>query len=142
MIETQSAGGVVVNERGEIALVTNGMGGPWWGLPKGHLDDGEDTLTAAQREITEETGLTDLTLVKSLGSYKRYRGKPGGGYDTSELKHISMFLFRAPNTPLKPTDPNNPEARWVTVDEALAMVTLPEDRSFLASVMDEVKALK
>lgn len=28
-----------------------------WGFPKGHLEEGEDLLKAAQREIEEETGI-------------------------------------------------------------------------------------
>jgi len=38
-------------------------------LPKGHIELGEDAVTAAMRETKEESGITDLKLVKDLGSY-------------------------------------------------------------------------
>ncbi len=75
-------------------MVRHGTGLPWWGFPKGHIDSGEDALTAARREILEETGLKDVTLIKDLGSYWRYKGKIGGGEDESEYKNIHLFLFR------------------------------------------------
>lgn len=138
MIETVSAGGIVINEKNEVALVMNGTGGPWWGFPKGHVDAGEEILTAAKREIQEETGLTEIQYVKPLGEYKRYRGKPGGGYDVSEMKHIHMFLFKAANGPLQPTDPQNPEARWFSKEQVLQLITLPEDRGFFERVLQEI----
>ncbi len=54
-----SAGGVVVNERGEIAIVLQRGRDERlrWTLPKGRIDAGEDAQTAALREVYEETGL-------------------------------------------------------------------------------------
>ncbi len=134
MLKTESAGGIVRNARGEIVIVRNGCGDPWWGFPKGHIDAGEDALTAARREITEETGLHDLVLVKELGSYGRYKGKPGGGDDTSEYKTITMFLFLTHEEKLAPTDPHNPEARWISPDILVETLTHPKDREFFIQV--------
>ncbi len=141
--KTRSAGGVVLDAAGNIALVRNGPGLPWWGFPKGHLDPGEDALTAARREIHEETGLSEITLVKPLGSYERYKGAAGGGTDMSELKHIEMFFFSVPGigTPLTPLDHGNPEARWVPKGEVAAMLTNAIDREFFLSVLDGLEVL-
>lgn len=128
MRKTESAGGVVLNSRGEIALVKNGHN--FWGFPKGHVDPGEEILAAAIREIREETGLKDIVLIRKLGSYERYKGLPEGKEDTSELKHIHMFLFTTTEAVLKPEDPHNPEAAWVKSAEIAEMLTNPKDREF------------
>ena len=48
-----------------------------WGLPKGHIEDGESSAAAALREIAEETGLS-VNLVAELPSidwFFRDRGR-------------------------------------------------------------------
>jgi 8-oxo-dGTP pyrophosphatase MutT (NUDIX family) len=92
MKRTHSAGGVVLNPDGEVLVVC--QHGNSWSLPKGHIDLGEDALEAAKREIYEESGITKLELVRELGSYERYRIGLNGGESRSELKVITMFLFR------------------------------------------------
>jgi ADP-ribose pyrophosphatase YjhB (NUDIX family) len=126
------AGGIVLNSRGEVALVKNGP--DFWGFPKGHVDEGEDHLAAAKREIEEETGLTKLELIAPLGVYERYRGTPDGGDDREELKIIEMFYFRTDQEELKPIDAWNPEAKWVTQEEVADMLTHHKDAEFFEKV--------
>ncbi len=128
MEKTEAAGGIITGAHGKIVLVRNGP--DFWGFPKGHIDKGEDALSAAKREIREETGLRDLTLVKELGSYRRYKGTPQGGDDTSEHKTIHMFLFTTEEERLAPTDAGNPEARWVPPELVEGMLTHPKDKEF------------
>ncbi len=132
MEKTEAAGGIVKNARGEIALVLNGP--DFWGFPKGHIDPGEDALTAAKREIEEETGLKHITLVKEICSYGRYKGTPEGGDDVSEFKTIYMFFFTTTEESLAPTDPGNPEARWVPPGLVEKMLTHPKDKAFWRTV--------
>jgi 8-oxo-dGTP pyrophosphatase MutT (NUDIX family) len=40
--------------------------GHFWDYPKGHVENGEDDLAAALRELSEETGITDATLVEGF----------------------------------------------------------------------------
>ena len=56
--ETKSGGGVVLNEKGEVLVVS--QRGNAWSLPKGHIEAGEDAIAAARRETLEESGLADL----------------------------------------------------------------------------------
>ena len=126
--ERVSAGGIIRNVRGEIAIDKNGDS--FWGFPKGHVDAGEELLAAAVREIHEETGLTKLTLVKDLGSYRRM-----GGRDLAEPKLIHMYLFETEESKLAPIDPHNPEARWVRTLEVAALLTHEKDRAFFESVL-------
>lgn len=56
--------GAVVTRNGSIALVHDVFG--FWTLPKGKLEQGEDTKEAACREAKEELGISDLTLDQKL----------------------------------------------------------------------------
>lgn len=136
-IKTETAGGIVLNKKGRVLVVS--QRGNSWSLPKGHIDPGEDALTAAKREIAEESGVVRLTLVKALGSYSRYKiGLDGTKEDRSELKTIHMFLFTTDEQKLKPTDPHNPEARWVYADDVEGMLTHPKDKLFFKSVRSQL----
>jgi ADP-ribose pyrophosphatase YjhB (NUDIX family) len=132
MRETRSAGGVVTNGDGKILVVS--QRGTSWSLPKGHIDPGEDALTAAKREIAEESGIGELELIGELGTYQRYRIGVNGQEDRSELKSITMFLFKTNENTLKPTDPDNPEARWVARNDVANLLTHPKDREFFSSI--------
>ncbi len=133
-----SAGGVVTNPVGEVLVVN--QNGDSWSLPKGHLDGDETPERAAKREIYEESGIQDLTLVKKLGIYERPRLAFGGGDDPTEIKKIIMFLFTTTETELAPVDPRNPEAKWVSPDKVADLLTHPKDKEFFESVLIQLKA--
>ncbi len=132
MKRSHSAGGIVLNPTGLVLVVNQNHDS--WSLPKGHLDEGEDALTAARREIYEEAGIRELTLVKDLGAYERPRIARRGGDDPTETKYIQMYLFKTTETTLAPQDPQNPEARWVNVADVEALLTHPKDREFFHGV--------
>ena len=66
-INTICAGGIVINDKNEVAIVNQNHDS--YSLPKGHVDDNESYLEAAKREIYEETGIEDLIYIKELGKY-------------------------------------------------------------------------
>ena len=132
MKKTHSAGGVVTNSEGEVLVVS--QHGTSWSLPKGHIDPGENALVAAKREIYEESGIRDLELIRELGTYERHRIGVDGGDDRSELKVITMFLFRTSEKLLRPVDPDNPEARWVERSKVAPLLTHEKDKEFFQRV--------
>lgn len=137
MKHTESAGGVVVNRRGQVLVVS--QHGTSWSLPKGRIEEGEDLLTAARREIYEEAGVTQLELLKDLGSYTRYRLSATGRENRSELKTIHLFLFKTNEDELKPVDPENPQAVWVEKSDVPALLTHPKDAEFfLRNCLDQI----
>src|SRR3989304_2211891 len=75
-VET-SAGGVVFrcDPQAQVLLIRD----PYenWGLPKGHIEGGETPEQAAVREVEEETGLADVSVIAPLPTidwYFRDRG--------------------------------------------------------------------
>jgi len=128
-----SAGGIVVNPRGKFLVVS--QHGTSWSLPKGRVEEGEDFLAAARREVREESGVTRLRLVRPLGSYDRFRLSAEGVEDPSELKTIHMFLFTTDETELAPQDANNPEAHWVEKEDVAGLLTHEKDREFFLAFL-------
>lgn len=126
----------MLNKKGLVLLVN--QRGTSWSFPKGHIDKGEDPLTAARREIHEESGVTDLKLIKDLGSYERYKSGLEGGDDTSEFKTIHLFLFSTDHEKLQPLDPCNPEARWVDRKKVAGLLTHQKDKEFFRSVVHKI----
>ena len=139
--ETKSAGGIVVNSDGLIAMVNQPNGA--WTFPKGHIDEDESILDAAKREVYEESGINQLELVEDLGSYQRYQMGRDRLDDMSELKTIHFFLFKTNQSTIGPIDPENPEARWVKLDDIANRLSHKKDREFFLSVLDKIgKILK
>tara|TARA_Y100000389_G_scaffold169467_1_gene175782 strand:- start:501 stop:974 length:474 start_codon:yes stop_codon:yes gene_type:complete len=75
------AAGVAITFEGKVLLV-HPTGASWKksavGIPKGGIQDGEDILTAAIRELKEETGILlsrDDLLKKEMQSVDKYNSK-------------------------------------------------------------------
>ena len=55
----RAAGGVVTNDRGELLMIRLRNR---WDLPKGHIEEDEESHMAALREVKEETGIKAETI--------------------------------------------------------------------------------
>lgn len=57
-----------------------GTPGPYnWQFPQGGVDEGEDYLTAARRELAEETGVTSADLIGEISDWVAYDFPEGYG---------------------------------------------------------------
>ena len=126
--QTITAGGIILNEFNEVVVVNQNYDS--WSLPKGHVEKNETILDAAKREIYEETGLQEISYVKDLGYYERYRIGIDGKDDLTESKKIYIFLFSCKKQKLQPIDPLNPEAKWVSPNQVSHFLTHPKDKEF------------
>ena len=108
----QAGGGVVQNADRQVLLIyRKGK----WDLPKGKREDNEPIELCAEREVKEETGLTDLMLRrKLLVTYHTYkeRGK-------NILKETHWYVFDAPGKQnLTPqTDEDINEVKWLAKED-------------------------
>ncbi|MDQ7814854.1 MAG: NUDIX domain-containing protein [Patescibacteria group bacterium] len=88
-----SAGGIIFRRRNgsiEIFFIKDPFSR--WTFPKGHQEEGETLVETAVREIREETGLTGLRYVATLGRTSfRFRRAEG-----VIQKVVHIFLFEAP----------------------------------------------
>ena len=130
MSNSTSAGGIVFNEEGKFILVR--QSDKSWSMPKGRIKDGEDTLTAAKREIYEETGVNKLEFIKDLGSYQRLSS------DKVNLRTIILFLFKTNQKKLSPRDSENPEAKWAAKEEVVKLLPHKEDKEFFLKAAESL----
>jgi bis(5'-nucleosidyl)-tetraphosphatase len=139
MTETFTAGGIVLGDHGTIALVQRAHGNGAWLFPKGHIDTNETDEEAARREITEETGLTDLEYLDDLGSYARHPIQADGTPDTTVMKNIHMYLFAATqNSTLVPTFEIS-AAKWIPLSRVSTEIGNSTDQAWFAKIYDRVR---
>lgn len=85
----------------------------FWSLPGGHIDEGEDPLSAAIREVKEETGVSivpeDIKLkVVALHHH----------IDRNELYAAFAFAVTLSSQPTVISEEREGEAHWIPLDEA------------------------
>jgi 8-oxo-dGTP pyrophosphatase MutT (NUDIX family) len=106
-----------------------------WGFPKGHVENGEQPEAAALREVTEETGLADLTLRGSLESidwFFRFRG---------QLIHkvCHFYLIETTEAATLPQESEGITAcRWTPFDEAQTLISYANARDVLKRAQEIV----
>lgn len=106
-----------------------------WGFPKGHIERGEQPEEAAVREVSEETGLSSLTLrgaIDKIDWYFRFRG---------QLIH-KVCHFYLIETAESATSPQRTEGitacRWTRFDEAESLVSYSNARDVLRRAWEMV----
>jgi 8-oxo-dGTP pyrophosphatase MutT (NUDIX family) len=135
-----SAGGVVFRRQADLAprflLLRDPYGN--WGLPKGHLEEGESPAEAARRETAEESGLADLILhgpIKIIDWHFRFRGR-------YIHKFCHFFLFESPGGEVVPqADEGITDYRWLGLEEALETLSYDNARGMLKRAGEMARTL-
>lgn len=88
-----------------------------WQMPQGGIDEGEDILTAAHRELFEEVGTNKVTLLKIANEKIRYDVPPelstkhwGGKYRGQEQTWVA-FRFTGKDSDIR-LDAHTPQEFW------------------------------
>jgi 8-oxo-dGTP pyrophosphatase MutT (NUDIX family) len=138
MIHDQAFGCIPIrihNDQSEVLLVmkANGPDGAhWWGLPKGHAEEGETPVATAVRELFEETGLAGCTVDESARFTDEYEFVLDGH---TVKKTVTYFVCSVPATEPVGIDLKEIIAyRWFPLGEVHEYATYDETKRLLVQV--------
>jgi ADP-ribose pyrophosphatase YjhB (NUDIX family) len=104
----EAAGGIVQNEKKEILFIfRRGK----WDLPKGKMEKKELAEECAQREITEETGVSGLVLKKKVG--ETYHTYDEYGKHILKISHWFYYTCLKDQQLIPQTEEDITETRWI-----------------------------
>jgi len=136
-----AAGGIVLINN-KILLVKNKLSDEYkndynsgfWGYPKGHLDEKETPIKAAEREVFEETGFKVTSVGTKPIAESRYEIRKDG---KAIQKTVWLFEMKIVESYKKEPDEEIEEIAIVTFEEALHLLTYEEDKKILKYVFNK-----
>jgi len=118
--------GIVVLNKENKVFVAKRIDNPkdFWQMPQGGVDDGEDFLTAAYRELEEETSIKNVKLIQEIDGTLTYElpdhllGKIWKGkYKGQKQKWFLMkYLGKDNEINIKTNKPEFLEWKWIDLD--------------------------
>lgn len=124
MIHEKSCGAVVYRKHHgntEILLIKHVRSG-CWSFPKGHMEQGEDEIQTAVREIKEETNIdvsVDDPAFREVVVFNPRR---------DITKEVVYFLARAVTFDCARQEDEIAEVRWVEIGQATGLLSYDNDR--------------
>lgn len=128
-----SSGAVIFyrDENGErlYLLLHYHLKSDYWDFPRGNLEQGENSIEAAKREIREETGLAE----KDIGLMSDFREEVQWFYifqTIRRLKHVTYFLAEAKKREIKLSE-EHIEYKWLSFEKAYEQLTYDNAKQVL-----------
>jgi len=96
MIAFEKSVGAVIfrKEDSKIYYLLLDYGNEYWGLAKGHVEEGEKEIETLKREVAEETGINDLEIIGNFKETVRYSYFPKGKEKEKRHKGKTMLVFK------------------------------------------------
>ena len=120
-----------------------------WQMPQGGVDENEDFLQAAKRELEEETGVKSVKLIKELDGWFKYDlpnyllGKLWKGkYRGQKQKWLVMkFLGKSSEINVKTKNPEFFEWKWIELSQ-LASIAVHFKVDIYRKIKEELTSLR
>ena len=136
--------GIVVLNKENKVFVAKRIDNPknFWQMPQGGVDDGEDFLKAAFRELKEETSIKNVKLMKEFDETITYELPDHllgiiwkGKYKGQKQKWFLMrFIGEEKEINIKTKNPEFLDWKWIDIDEMTEVVV-----DFKLHVYEELK---
>lgn len=115
-----------------------------WTPPKGHLDPGEDELTAALRETKEEAGIDKdkLEVHKDFDIVLQYQVKQSSRYsqEVTKDKTVKYWLAKLNDSNAVKLSEEHKAMKWAPLEEAIKISKFPEMERLFRSAEKYLKS--
>ena len=128
----RSGVGIIVLNKSDKVFVAKRIDNPknFWQMPQGGVDDGEDFLKAAYRELYEETSIKNVEIIKELDGTITYELPDRllgiiwkGKYRGQKQKWFLMrFLGEDKEINIKTKNPEFLDWKWIDIDQITEVV--------------------
>jgi 8-oxo-dGTP pyrophosphatase MutT (NUDIX family) len=116
-LQESSVSGVVIRRRqSSLEILLLKRKDETWVLPKGHIEPGEDPVTALRREIAEETNIRNVSVVKELPSF-RYIFRPNEKSVSHKTVQYYVVEVLLREEPILKTDADHDDIRWFPLEQ-------------------------
>ena len=128
----RSGVGIILINQNNKVFVARRIDNPknFWQMPQGGVDDGEDFLTAAYRELEEETSIKNVELMEELDGFITYnlpdrllgviwKGKYKG---QTQKWFLMRYLGKDNEINIRTKKPEFLEWKWVDLKEITELV--------------------
>jgi 8-oxo-dGTP pyrophosphatase MutT (NUDIX family) len=143
MLKEYSYGAVIFKMKGEepLFLLVKSKRSERWGFPKGHIEEGETGIGAAEREIFEETGIKDLRFVEGFTEEDVYiiDGTQPKTKGRIAEKHSVYFLAEALSEPANYDKEEISEFRWVDFGGARQLLYFLKQKKIAETAYKKIK---
>ena len=118
-----------------------------WQMPQGGVDNGEDLVGAMKRELSEETGIKNIKILKEIDGWSKYElpdyllGKIWKGkYRGQKQKwFVVKFLGSDNEINLETKNPEFIEWQWIDID-SLPSVIVDFKKKVYEGLVPKIKA--
>src|SRR5467141_2533149 len=138
-VKVISSGGVVYRVENSIPLfllLTSNKRGIWC-LPKGLIEENEDEVTTAMREVREETGVSRVKLRGKVGQIKYQFGFRAKRLD----KTVHFFLFETDQADAK-VGTEHDAMEWMPYEKASHTLSYPNEKEMLSKAWSIIQSEK
>jgi 8-oxo-dGTP pyrophosphatase MutT (NUDIX family) len=114
----------------------------YWDFPKGHIETGENEIETVKREVEEETGLKDITIIDGFREYIKYFFRSTYDLPESEkkkapwiFKTVFFYLAETKTEEIKISSEHQ-GYKWLNYEGAIKQLTFKNAKDIIGKAND------